>query len=105
MDGDTSGFFQTKIGRVVSFVIVCLALAVLAYFVIPLVARSGSEATTANERIYADASFDPPPPFKIKLHPGMQTPFLPPLPQKQTGSPAELCYWTKDGKPKTEPTA
>jgi hypothetical protein len=104
MDGDKRGFLQTTIGRVVSFVIVCLALAVAAYFIIPLASRSGSEAG-ANERTFADASFNPPRPFQVKLQPGMQIPVLSPLSQKQTGYPAELCYWTKVGTSKSEPTA
>ncbi len=98
-------FFETTLGRVTSFLAACIALALLAYFVVPLVARSGSEAAAANERIFVDAAFDPPRPFKVKLQAGMQIPVLSPLSQKQTGYPAELCYWTKDGKPKSDPTA
>ena len=34
----------------------------------------------------------------------MTMPVLSPFSGKNTGYPAELCYWTKDGSIKTDPT-
>jgi len=50
-----------------------------------------------------DASANPPKPFKHTLAPGEGIPVMAPS-GNRTGYPAEACYWTKDGKPKSEPT-
>ena len=43
-------------------------------------------------------------PFRVKLEPGMTFPVESPHSGKPTGVAAELCYWTKDGQPKEDPT-
>jgi hypothetical protein len=43
--------------------------------------------------------------FTVELKDGLSIPVRSPYSGQQTGYPAELCYWTKDGKPKDEPTA
>ncbi|HVX83452.1 MAG TPA: hypothetical protein VH253_01410 [Phycisphaerae bacterium] len=42
--------------------------------------------------------------FQKKLALGMTVPVKSPYTNRATGYPAELCYWTKDGKPKKDPT-
>jgi hypothetical protein len=42
--------------------------------------------------------------FHYDLKIGDTIPVRSPYSGKCTGYPAELCYWTKDGKPKPEPT-
>jgi hypothetical protein len=42
--------------------------------------------------------------FTAKLTVGMTFPVKSPFTGRQTGFPAELCYWTKDGQIKTDPT-
>jgi hypothetical protein len=42
--------------------------------------------------------------FRKKLEPGMTFPVESPHSGKATGVQAELCYWTKDGKAKEDPT-
>jgi hypothetical protein len=60
------------------------------------------EVAQANERFFVDAETGKP--FKHDLTSGEEIPVRAPS-GKNTGFPAELCFWTKDGKPKTEPTA
>lgn len=60
-----------------------------------------SDAATANERIFIDATTGKP--YNLSLKAGMAIPAAAPS-GKETGYPAELCYWTADGKPKDEPT-
>lgn len=42
--------------------------------------------------------------FDFKIEAGMKIPVPSPHSGKNTGYPAELCYWTKDGKPSESPT-
>ena len=53
-------------------------------------------------RWFADAETRQP--FQQKIELGMTMPVKSPFTHRATGYPAELCYWTKDGKPKTTPT-
>ena len=43
-------------------------------------------------------------PFSIELTADMKIPCDSPHSGKPTGYPAEMCYWTKDGKTKEDPT-
>jgi hypothetical protein len=43
-------------------------------------------------------------PFDYELKEGDSIPVLSPFTGKKTGYPAELCYWTKEGKIKETPT-
>jgi hypothetical protein len=43
-------------------------------------------------------------PFDYTPKAGEKDPVLSPYSKKQTGYPAEACYWTKDGKRKSNPT-
>ena len=43
--------------------------------------------------------------FHMKLELGMTFPVVNPSTGQATGYPAELCYWTKDGTVKDDPTA
>jgi hypothetical protein len=43
-------------------------------------------------------------PFQKEIDIGMAIPVMSPFSGKATGYPAELCFWTKDGKPKDKPT-
>lgn len=42
--------------------------------------------------------------FEADLGDGSKIPFRSPHSGKDTGYPAEFCYWTKDGRPTSEPT-
>ncbi len=55
----------------------------------------------ANNRFFVDAETGKPFPYELKL--GDEVPVLAPSGNK-TGYPAEACFWTKEGQPKTTPT-
>lgn len=44
-------------------------------------------------------------PFEITIHAGTRFPCKSPHSGRDTGYPAELCYWTRDGQIKEKPTA
>ena len=60
------------------------------------------EVAAANERVFIDQSTGQS--FSHTLQAGETFPVRAPS-GKDSGYPAELCYWTKDGQQKTEPTA
>jgi hypothetical protein len=43
--------------------------------------------------------------FHLRVEPGMSIPVKSPYTGRATGYVAELCYWTKDGQIKSDPTA
>jgi hypothetical protein len=61
-----------------------------------------SVVATERDRIFIDSQTGKP--FNHELVKGEAIPVDAPSGQK-TGYPAELCYWTKDGQPKSDPTA
>ncbi len=42
--------------------------------------------------------------FRLKVTPDTEFPVVSPHSGKPTGKLAELCFWTKDGQPKADPT-
>ncbi|HWP41385.1 MAG TPA: hypothetical protein VNL70_10705 [Tepidisphaeraceae bacterium] len=64
---------------------------------------SSEAARLANQRIFVCAQTGKA--FSVELRQGLSIPVKSPYTGQPTGYPAELCYWTKDGKPKDEPTA
>jgi hypothetical protein len=65
-------------------------------------ALSSSVVSAEHRRIFVDAQTGRP--FYHDLEKGEVIPVDAPSGQK-TGFPAELCYWTKEGQPKQDPTA
>lgn len=59
-------------------------------------------AAMANEKAFIDAESLKG--FSYTPKRGDSIPIASPFTGKKTGYPAELCYWTKDGNPKNEPT-
>jgi hypothetical protein len=57
---------------------------------------------TGDDRVMMDSGTNPPTPFHVSVVPGKSLPAV--GPSGKPAVPAEECYWTKDGKPKTEPT-
>ena len=88
-------------GKVVAVVVVVAALVGAA-----LAARNffgpSAEQRYARDRVFIDAETGKP--FEYTLKKGDMYPVMAPS-GKKTGYPAELCFWTADGKPKTDPTA
>ncbi|CAN5647620.1 hypothetical protein BH09PLA1_BH09PLA1_06240 [soil metagenome] len=59
-------------------------------------------AANANERVFVDQETGKT--FNVEMTAGMKIPTKAPS-GKETGYPAELCWWTKDGKIRAEPFA
>jgi hypothetical protein len=87
-----------------------VALAVLMLLIgIPMIYRSGKSlfgaspaAELASRRLYICAQTNKA--YEITLTPTTPCPAPSPYSGKDTGYPAELCYWTKDGQIKSDPT-
>jgi len=89
-------FFQTKAGAATAGVLLILSL-IVAFFMLRG-AFTTEAAAISSSRIYVDEKGNS---FRVTIKSGE--------PVKAPGGgaafPAELCYWTKDGKPKDTPTA
>jgi hypothetical protein len=93
-------FLRTKAGKSAAVALAVVAVAIVIWSVWST-SGGGSVVAAANERFFVDATTKKP--FRHELKAGEMIPIPAPSGQK-TGYPAELCYWTKDGKPKDEPT-
>src|SRR5687768_1290059 len=88
-------------GKIVAVALVAVA-AVAVFLAVRGFFGDAPEVAAANERVFIDQSTGKS--FSHTLRPGETFPVRAPS-GKDAGYPAELCYWTKDGQPKTEPTA
>jgi hypothetical protein len=93
-------FFATRNGQLVAGLV--LAVGLLAAFFVARNAWRSDIATFSRERPFIDSTTNKP--FTYEISAGETYPVKAPSGGK-TGYPAELCYWTKDGKTKTDPTA
>ena len=93
-------WLTTTAGKAASGVVLVVALVMI---VLSFRANFGrtDAASIAGTRMYIDASNGKT--FEHRLELGEITPIKAPSGQ-QSGYPAEACYWTKDGKPKQDPT-
>jgi hypothetical protein len=97
--GDISQTSKGKIAlSVVAIVCIVAGLWSLRNYV-----HASSAADIANTRVFVDAETGQA--FNYTITPTMTLPVTSPDTGKQTGYPAELCYWTADGQIKDEPTA
>src|SRR5438045_3041491 len=104
MVGAVREFLRSKGGSAVA-IGGCLVGLVAVFMVIHSTFGGAEGEDVAASRIFVDASTNPPKPFKVTLTRGMKIPCKSPYSGQETGYPAELCYWTKDGAIKKEPTA
>ncbi|HYO08385.1 MAG TPA: hypothetical protein VER17_05395 [Tepidisphaeraceae bacterium] len=93
-------FLETKAGFVLAGVMLVVALGAIVVAFQSTFGETEAEGFT-NTRDYIDAETGKP--FKYTLKAGDSQPVDAPS-GKKSGYPAERCYWTKDGKPKAEPT-
>jgi hypothetical protein len=93
-------FFNSPAGKATAIGLVVAAL-ILAFWSFRRNFGGGDGATFSRDRTYIDAATGKP--FEHTLSVGDVIPLKAPS-GGNTGYPAELCYWTKDGKPKTNPT-
>jgi hypothetical protein len=88
-------------GKIVAGVVLALGLVAVVWAV-----RSAfgppAEVTEANTRVFVDVSTGKP--FRYELKAGDMIPVKAPSGQ-QTGYPAEMCWWTKEGTIREEPFA
>jgi hypothetical protein len=89
------------VGKIVAMIAIAIGLFVIYRNGRDLVGES-SLASDSRNRIYIDAETGKS--FEHRLQMGDTTPIESPYTHKKTGYPAELCYWTADGKRKHDPT-
>jgi hypothetical protein len=93
-------FLETPAGKAVG---VGLALAAGLLFWFSLRKNLTNEAAAlSRERVMMCAETGKS--FKAELGEGSKIPVKSPYSGKETGYPAEFCYWTRDGQTKSEPT-
>jgi hypothetical protein len=95
-------FLNSSTGKITMIGVLVIAILIAVWQVWTNLAPSDA-ARISRDRTFICAETGKP--FECELKVGMRLPVHSPHSGKETGYPAELCYWTKDGKPKSEPTA
>ncbi|HEV2295121.1 MAG TPA: hypothetical protein VGR35_14805 [Tepidisphaeraceae bacterium] len=95
-------FFRTSAGKYAAIGLVVVALGLCAWSIMSNM-RGNEAARMSADRVFVCA--DTGKPFEMELKAGMKIPTRSPHSGKDTGYPAELCYWTADGKIKEDFTA
>src|SRR5437870_13906692 len=90
---------RTPTGMAIGVVVVLVGLGTAIYSLKGAFTSEG--ASLSADRVFIDAITNKP--FEHELQMGDVIPVKAPSGGK-TGYPAEACYWTKDGKVKTDPT-
>ena len=93
-------FFHKPAGQIFAFALIALGVGLAVWMIYGAFGPS-ELSKLSRDRIYIDASTGKPFEYVVKI--GDKTPVSAPSGGK-TGYPAELCYWTKDGKAKPDPT-
>jgi hypothetical protein len=94
-------FMESGAGRGLAAAVL-LAAGVAVFFSVRANFGSSSAGDLSRERTFICAQTHKP--FEYTLKVGDQIPVKSPHSGKNTGYPAELCYWTKDGRIKDTPT-
>ncbi|HEX8323227.1 MAG TPA: hypothetical protein VF595_04865 [Tepidisphaeraceae bacterium] len=92
---------ETNVGKFIGMAVVALAVVYAIYTVVSL-GGSSEAGRLSSDRVFIDAETGKSFNYTIKI--GDSLPVKSPFSGKNTGYEADACYWTKDGKPKTEPT-
>ena len=90
--GKWSGFLDTPTGKAVAAVIVLIA-AIAVYL---LVRPRDVAADLSRKRVFICSETNKS--FALTVEEGMMVPVKSPYSGKNTGYPAEMCWWTKDGQ-------
>jgi hypothetical protein len=96
---DSLGFLDTTAGKVVAGVVIVVA-AIAIYL---LVRPKDVAADLSRHRKFICSETNKP--FDVTVEAGMMIPIKSPYSGKNTGYPAEMCWWTKDGQQAKEPHA
>jgi hypothetical protein len=94
-------FFRSKFGSVVAVVVV-LAGVVFAAMTVIATFGDGDAAAMSNEGYFVCTETGKP--FRHRIVAGETVPVQSPFSGQATGVPAELCYWTAEGKIRDEPS-
>ena len=94
-------WLDSTAGRIVAVALLAVAAAAV-FIAVRRFMGDAPEVAEANTRVFIDQSTGQS--FSHTLKAGDAIPIRAPS-GKEAGYPAELCYWTKDGQQKTEPTA
>jgi hypothetical protein len=95
-------FLNTSGGKIVGICFILLCIGAVLYAIKNTFGASETEKFTNTRTFVCSETLKP---YQYELKPGTRFPAPSPFSGKNTGYPAELCYWTKDGKIKQEPTA
>lgn len=93
-------FLDSKAGKTVAIVVVVLGL--LGLFLSFRANFGDSASAISRDRLFICAKTGKT--FEHTIQVGEKLPVHSPHSGERTGYPPELCFWTKDGKVKTEPT-
>lgn len=94
-------FLRTSTGHYVAIALAAVALGVCVWSIMTSFGANEAAQMSA-DRLFVCAETGRP--FELELQAGMKIPASSPHSGKDTGYPAELCYWTKAGTTKDEPT-
>src|SRR6185503_17783054 len=98
---ETRNFMDSPAGKVTAGAVLVIA-AIAVYLSVRANFGSSTAAALSRDRTFICAETKKP--FEYTLKVGDQIPVKSPHSGKNTGYPAELCYWTKDGEIKDDPT-
>src|SRR5687768_6876943 len=101
MIAEAREFFRTGKGKNVAIGLVLIGVCVCIW---SAVSNLGADEATAAARGRVFICSETNKTYNVELHPDMKIPYDSPHSDKPTGFPAEMCYWTKDGKIKEDPT-
>src|SRR5215203_5757959 len=94
-------FFRTGAGKYAAMGLVVIALGICAWSIVSNLGADEAFALSSGRVFICSEAKKP---YNVTIKAGMKIPYDSPFSGKPTGYPAELCYWTKDGKIKTDPT-
>ena len=94
-------FLDTKPGRISAAVLVLAGSVVLTTSITSYFGNSATQAASINRLFICAESGKP---FHYELKKGDSFPVRSPYTGRLTGYPAELCFWTRDGAIKDDPT-
>ncbi|MFI5381882.1 MAG: hypothetical protein ACHRHE_21495 [Tepidisphaerales bacterium] len=95
-------FLDTPKGKAAAGLLIVVALAA-AYYSYRGSLGAGEAARLSSRRLMVCSETLKP--FEITIREGTQFPCKSPYSGRETGYPAELCFWTRDGRIKDKPTA
>src|SRR2546423_2989302 len=95
--GKLNQFFDPTAGKVAAGAVVLIAIIVISVIARP---RDVAADLSRHRKFICSETNKA---FDVTVEEGMMTPVKSPYSGKNTGYPAEMCWWTKDGQPLKEP--